>query len=129
MDRLSLSGLKARVRVGCTARERASDQILELDVDLFLPLARAGLRDDLAASVDYSALASRLRAELEGRAWRLIEAVAERAAALILDEFRVPRVAVRVRKRAWSGIAFAEVYLERGARRASRSNRAKNVVR
>ena len=71
MDRLSLSGLKTRVRVGCTTRERASAQILELDVDLFLPLARAGLRDDLTASVDYSALAVRLRAELEGRAWEI----------------------------------------------------------
>ena len=117
MDRLSISGLKARVRVGCTERERASAQSLELDVDLFLPLARAGLRDDLAASVDYAVLASRLRAEIEGRPWRLIEAVAERAAALILEEFRVPRAVVRVRKRAWSGIAFAEVSLERRARR------------
>jgi 7,8-dihydroneopterin aldolase/epimerase/oxygenase len=120
MDRLSLSGMKVRVRVGCTARERASAQILELDVDLFLPLTRAGLHDDLAASVDYSSLTAFLRAEIEGRAWRLIEAVAEKAASMILEKFHVPRVAVRVRKRALPGIAFAEVAVER---------RAKNVVR
>lgn len=112
-DRLSLMGLELWCRVGCTPEERAFPQRLELDVDLFLPLGPAGERDDLAATVDYAAVAARLKAVLEEGECRLAETLAERAAALVLAEFRVPSVAVRLRKRALPGLAFAEVSIAR----------------
>lgn len=112
-DRLSLIGLEVWTRVGCTAAERAFPQRLEVDVDLLLPLARAGTRDDMAATVDYAAVAARLKETLSAVEFRLAEAVAEQAAGLVLGEFRVPAVAVRVRKRALPGLAYAEVAITR----------------
>lgn len=114
-DRLSLIGLEVWCRVGCTAAERAFPQRLEVDADLFLPLARAGLKDDMAATVDYAAVAARLKEALERGEFRLAETVAERAAALILSGFPVPLAAVRVRKRALPGLAYAEVSVTRRA--------------
>ena len=113
MDRLSMVGLDVWVKVGCTAEERAFPQKVEVDVDLFLPLARAGKKDALAATVDYAAVAARLKERLETGEFRLAEAVAERAAALVLTEFPVRRVEVRVRKRALPGLSYAEVTLVR----------------
>jgi dihydroneopterin aldolase len=113
-DRLSIVGLEVWSRVGCTAAERAFPQRLEVDVDLFLPLRRAGETDDLAATVDYAAVAARVKAVLESGERRLAETLAERAAALVLKEFRVPAVRVNVRKRALPGIAHAEVSVLRG---------------
>jgi 7,8-dihydroneopterin aldolase/epimerase/oxygenase len=115
LDRLTLSGLELWCRVGCTAEERAFPQRVELDADLFLSLSRAGREDDLAASVDYAAVAARLKKVLETGEWRLAEALAERAAREILEGFPVPSVQVRVRKRALPGLAFAEVAVSRGA--------------
>lgn len=119
-DRLSLIGLEVWCRVGCTAAERAFPQRLDVDADLFLPLARAGVRDDMAATVDYALVAARLKDVLSAGEFRLAEAVAERAAALVLKEFRVPQVAVRVRKRALPGLAYAEVAVTRGVSKARR---------
>ena len=113
MDRLSIVGLEIWAKVGCTPEERAFPQKLEIDVDLFLPLARAGTRDDLSATVDYAALAAALKEVLETGEFRLAEAVAERAAALVLKRFPVRRVETRVRKRALPGISHAEVGLTR----------------
>lgn len=118
MDRLSIIGLEIWARVGCTAEERAFPQRLEVDVDLFLPLERAGRTDDMAATVDYADAAGRLKRGLEGGEFRLAEAVAERAAGLVLKTFKLRQVAVRVRKRALPGISFAEVALVRENRRA-----------
>lgn len=113
VDRLSLIGLEVWCRVGCTAEERTFPQRLDVDADLFLPLARAGARDDMAGTVDYAAVAARLKETLSRGEFRLAEAVAERAAALVLKEFRVPEVCVRVRKRALPGLAYAEVSITR----------------
>jgi 7,8-dihydroneopterin aldolase/epimerase/oxygenase len=108
-DRLSLIGLELWCRVGCTPEERAFPQRVELDADLFFPLGPAGKKDDLTATVDYAAVAARLKKVLEAGECRLAETLAERAAELILKEFRVPSTEVRVRKRALPGLSFAEV--------------------
>jgi dihydroneopterin aldolase len=113
-DRLSLVGLELWCRVGCTAQERAFPQRVELDADLFLPLARAGRGDDLSATVDYAAVAGRLKRSLEAGECRLAETLAEKAAALVLKEFKTVRaVSVRLRKRALPGLAYAEVAVTR----------------
>jgi dihydroneopterin aldolase len=112
-DRLSLLSLEVWCRVGCTAEERAFPQRLELDADLFLPLAEAGRKDDMAATVDYAAVAARLKAALEEGSCRLAETLAERAAEVVLKEFRVPSVVIRLRKRALPGLGCAEVSLSR----------------
>jgi FolB domain-containing protein len=113
MDRLSVIGLEIWTRVGCSKEERAFPQRLDLDVDLFLPLEPAGRRDDIKRTVDYAALAARLKKELERETFRLAETVAERAAAIALSFSLVHSAEVRVRKRALPGIAHAEVALTR----------------
>jgi dihydroneopterin aldolase len=114
MDTLAIIGLDAWTRVGCTAEERAFPQRLELDAVMELPLAAAGRRDDMAGTVDYAAVAAALASWTGKGEFRLAEAVAEGAAALILKEFRrVRRVTIRIRKRALPGIRHAEVTLTR----------------
>lgn len=123
MDRLSIIGLEAWARVGCTSRERGFPQRIEIDADLFLPLTASGRGDDLASSVDYAAVAARLKTEAEKGDCRLIETLAHRAAKIILGEFNVLRTTVRVRKRALPGIAWAEVAVERSSRIPRRPRR------
>jgi dihydroneopterin aldolase len=115
-DRLSIVGLEVWARVGCTAEERGFPQRLEVDADLYLPLARAGQQDDLSLSVDYAAVVRRLSEVLAGGEFRLVESLTEKAADVILGEFPVSRTVVRVRKRALPGIAFMEIAVERRGR-------------
>ena len=113
MDKLSVAGVELWVRVGCTAEERAFAQRLELDFSLAIDLAEAGKKDDIAKTVDYAEAVEILRKSLPKKTYRLAEAVAERAAELLLKRYGVSAVEVRVRKRALAGIDYAEVVITR----------------
>jgi 7,8-dihydroneopterin aldolase/epimerase/oxygenase len=113
MDNVFIEGLELWTRVGCTAQERFTPQRLEMDVTMEAPLHAAGQKDDLRLTVDYAAVAERLRKRIEPKIYKLVEAVAEEASALILKEFKVNAVALRVRKFALPGMAGAGVEIRR----------------
>ena len=56
-DRIRISGLRVVGFHGVLAAEREEGQQFLVDLDLRLPLGRAGANDDLAATVDYGTLA------------------------------------------------------------------------
>lgn len=100
-DRLSLLGMRFRGRHGVLPAEKLNEQPFEVDVVLHADLGEAAERDDLAATVDYSAVFDSVRAIVEGPSFDLIEAVAAAIAAAVLadpDLARVDAVEVRVRK-------------------------------
>lgn len=100
MDRITLAGFRLFTHVGCTPEERKVGQHLEFDVDVFLDARAAGRADDIDASVDYAKLFEVVRDAVTRGESKLLEAVAERAAAAVLAMPRVERVVVRVRKEA-----------------------------
>jgi dihydroneopterin aldolase len=54
MDRVILSGIRCRLRVGVTPDERRAPQDCEVDVELECDLSRAMQTDDLHDSLDYA---------------------------------------------------------------------------
>src|SRR5262245_39588427 len=62
LDRLTLRGLRARGRHGVHDFERRQDQEFVVDAVLGIDTRRAAAGDDLADTVDYGGLASRLSA-------------------------------------------------------------------
>jgi dihydroneopterin aldolase len=97
-DRIRLHGLRFDGRHGVFAEERARSQPFVVDVDLSVDLARAGEHDDLALTVDYGAVARRVRDIVEGESVQLIETLAERIAAVLLATTVASVVWVRVAK-------------------------------
>ncbi|MBI4226896.1 MAG: dihydroneopterin aldolase [Candidatus Omnitrophica bacterium] len=83
-DRILIEGLRCQAHVGVTVEERRRRQRLLLDLTLATPLARAGQRDDLTATVDYARAAALAKRIAEGRPAKLVEAIAERVAAALL---------------------------------------------
>jgi dihydroneopterin aldolase len=100
MDRLSLKGMTFWGYTGVYPEEQERGQQFEVDVDLHLDLRQAAEADDLAATVDYGALFTRVQQVVEGRRFRLIEALAGAVAEEVLAAAgpAVEEVAVRVRK-------------------------------
>ncbi|MFD0773254.1 dihydroneopterin aldolase [Streptomonospora algeriensis] len=98
LDRIRLSGLRARGYHGVLDHERRDGQDFVVDVGLGLDLAEAGRSDALADTVHYGELADRLVEVVQGEPVRLIETLAERLAAVCLSEPRVRRVEVTVHK-------------------------------
>jgi dihydroneopterin aldolase len=97
-DAVFLEGLHFYAYHGVNPEERAAGQRFLVDVELEADLRAAGQRDDLAATINYSAVYKRVRAIVEGPPRRLIEALAEELAAALLAEFPAEAVTVAVRK-------------------------------
>jgi dihydroneopterin aldolase len=96
-DRLELSGVRCRCRIGVPDWERKSKQKIVLDLEAETDLEKAGRSDALEHSVDYHALEERLRAVAERGERKLLESLAEDLAdtALGFDErIAVVRIAV-----------------------------------
>lgn len=98
-DQVFLHGMAFEGRHGVSDEERSEPQVIELDVELDVDLRPAGTSDELARTVDYSAVFEICRAQVEERSHHLLEALGEQIAAEILGAFAsVQRAVVIVRK-------------------------------
>jgi dihydroneopterin aldolase len=100
-DRLGLVNMHFEGRHGVLAEERAQAQPFEVDAELYLDLAPAGLADDLSLTADYRGVFEICRNVVEGPSVKLIETLAETIATRLLSRFEasaVSEVVVRVRK-------------------------------
>ena len=96
LDKIVLSGLEFHARHGVFESETHLGARFVVDVELFLPLTGD---DDLAATVDYSAVYDLVQAHVTGTRYYLIEALAHRLVTVLLDaQPLVQMVLVRVHK-------------------------------
>jgi dihydroneopterin aldolase len=99
MDRVSLQALQCYGYHGVFPEENKLGQRFIIDLDLDLDLARAGRNDDLFATVNYAEIAERVKQIIEGPPFKLVEAVAEAVAAMLLREYPlIQEVHVRLTK-------------------------------
>lgn len=97
-DSIRLTGLQAMAHHGVLDFERANGQLFIVDLVLWLPLGPAGLSDDLTKTVHYGNLADAVVGAVERDPVDLIETVAERVAAVVLENPLVGTVEVTVHK-------------------------------
>lgn len=97
-DRITLTGLRVHGRHGVHDYERRSGQEFVVDATVWLDLAAAAATDELAATLDYAALAQRAAKIVAGDPCDLIETVAARLADDVLTDQRVHCVEITVHK-------------------------------
>ncbi|HLE96552.1 MAG TPA: dihydroneopterin aldolase, partial [Candidatus Thermoplasmatota archaeon] len=95
---ITLAGIRLWTHVGCTVEERKVGQHLELDLVVEGDFRAAGREDDIASSVDYAKAFEAVSGAVAGKEAKLLETVAERAAAALLGMPGVRAATVRVRK-------------------------------
>ncbi|MFC0445315.1 dihydroneopterin aldolase [Pseudidiomarina halophila] len=98
MDKVFVKGLRADALIGVYEWEHEQRQPLLFDLTMDWDQAAAAASDALADALDYDALSKAVVKLVESRPRQLIETVAEEVAQLILNEFQVPSVKVRVSK-------------------------------
>jgi dihydroneopterin aldolase len=97
-DCIRLCGMSFYGYHGVTAAEKETGGLFEVDCELEADLADAGSSDRLADTIDYHRVYDVVRETVEGKAFSLLEGLAGRLAAKILDTFPIYRVTLRVRK-------------------------------
>jgi dihydroneopterin aldolase / 2-amino-4-hydroxy-6-hydroxymethyldihydropteridine diphosphokinase len=98
LDQIRLLGVTAWGRHGVLDHERRDGQEFSIDAVLHLDTSAAAATDDLAATVDYGALATRIADLVRGEPVDLIETLAARIAAGCLESPGVVAVDVAVHK-------------------------------
>lgn len=117
MDIVYIHDLRIEATIGVYDWERRIRQQLMVDLDLANDNRKAAVRDDIHDTIDYGAVATRVRAFVEGSEFQLIETLAERIAEILIGEFKVPWVRVKINKQgAVRGVRDVGVVIERGRR-------------
>lgn len=112
--RLFVRDLVVLCRIGVEEEERRTPQRVRIGLDLTVAESPEPLGDDPAGVVCYGELTRRVRAAATARPVRLVETLAERLAAVCLEDARVRSARVRVEKPdVFADAAAAGVEIER----------------
>ena len=98
MDIVFIRQLRVDTVIGVYEWERSIKQTLILDLELASDNRRAAANDTIADAVDYAAIAARTLLFVERSRFRLLESLAEELVALIMLEFDIPWVRLRISK-------------------------------
>ncbi len=116
-DIIYLTDLRVETVIGIFDWERRIRQTVSIDLEMAADIRRAAATDSIEDTLNYKAVAKRLIAFVEASQFQLVETLAERIAQIVLEEFNVPWVRVRLNKR--GAVRFAQdvgVIIERGNR-------------
>jgi dihydroneopterin aldolase len=97
-DTIFLSGLTAECIIGIWDWERKVKQKVVIDLEMAADIRKAASSDHIDDTLDYKKVSKRLQQFVEASEFQLVETLTDRIAQLILTEFDVPAVKVRLNK-------------------------------
>ncbi|HKQ83444.1 MAG TPA: dihydroneopterin aldolase [Steroidobacteraceae bacterium] len=116
MDKIFLSALTTECIVGIWDWERRVKQRIVLDIEMASDIRRAAATDRIEDTLDYKKVSKRILAFVEASQYQLVETLAEHIARLIVLEFGVSWVRVRLNKQgAIRGARDVGIEIERRA--------------
>jgi len=98
LDTIFLHGLKCHCVIGVWEWEKRITQTLVLDIDLGTDIRQSAKTDKLQDTLNYKKIAERVIEFAESSRFDLIETLIEKIAALIIDEFDVAWLRIKLDK-------------------------------
>jgi len=115
MDIIYLNDLRIDTVIGIYDWERRIKQTVVLDLEMGADIRQAAASDHIDDTLNYKAVAKRIIGFVEESEFQLVETLAEKVAEIILGEFNVPWVRIRLNKQgAVRGARDVGVIIERG---------------
>lgn len=115
LDRVFISDLRIDTIIGIYDWERQVRQTVSLDIEMAHDNAMAAQTDDIQFALNYKAVAKRVITFIETSEFLLVETLAEKTAELIMEEFSVPWLKIKLHKPgALRGARDVGVMIERG---------------
>jgi len=115
MDLVLIEGLEVRTVIGIYDWEREIRQTVRLDLEMAWDISKAGVTDNIEDTLDYKSVSKRLINFVEKSEFGLIEALAEHCAKIVMTEFDVPWLRLKLSKPgAVRGSENVAVHIERG---------------
>ena len=98
MDIIFLHDLKVETVIGIWDWERKIRQTVAIDLEMSADIRKAAESDNVDDTLNYKEVAKRVQKFVGDSEFQLVETMAEKIAEIILTEFEVPWVDVRVNK-------------------------------
>ncbi len=97
-DKVFIEALEIETLIGIYDWERRIRQTLQFDIEMAFDNRKPAASDDIADTLNYKAVSKRLVEYVSASSFGLVETLAERCAAIILDEFAVSQVRLKLSK-------------------------------
>jgi len=97
-DTIFLSDLRVETVIGIWDWERKIRQTVSVDLEMGADIRRAAEADEIEQTLNYKLVAKRVQQFIADSEFKLVETMAEKVAGIILEEFEVPWVLVRINK-------------------------------
>jgi len=115
MDLVFIEDLRIETVIGIYDWERKIRQVVALDLEMAFDNRKPAASDDIGDTLNYKAVSKRMIAFVESSSFQLVETLAERCAQIVLDEFKVSWVRLKLSKPgAVRGSKAVGVVIERG---------------
>jgi dihydroneopterin aldolase len=114
-DQIRIEQLEVFARVGVTKNERAKRQRIALSITIWPTERFEHLHDDIARTVNYSAVCTAAREFISGRSDKLIETLAAGLASHLLRTFPIQKIRIELRKFVLPHAQYASVTVTRTA--------------
>jgi 2-amino-4-hydroxy-6-hydroxymethyldihydropteridine diphosphokinase len=129
MDKVFIEGLEIEALIGIYDWERRIRQPLQFDIEMAFDNRRPAASDAIADTLDYKAVSKRLIEFVSQSGFGLVETLAERCASLILNEFAVTQLRLKLSKPgAVRGARAVGVIIERSREPAPRAGQGAGDV-
>ena len=97
-DSISLRELKVETVIGVWDWERKIRQTVCIDLEMGADIRRAAKTDSIDDTLNYKAVSKRVQQFVADSEFQLVETMAEKIAEVVLREFELPWIQVRVSK-------------------------------
>lgn len=97
-DTIFLHELKVETIIGIWDWERKIRQTVSIDLEMGADIRRAAETDSIDDTLNYKAVAKRVQQFVADSEFQLVETLTEKIAELVLQEFEIPWIQVRVSK-------------------------------
>jgi len=117
MDIIFLSDLKIEAIIGIYDWERETKQTIGINLEMATDIRKAAEHDHIDCTLDYKSVAKRLISFVETSEFQLVETLAEQITQIVITEFSVPWVRLRLSKPgAIRGAKDVGILIERGTK-------------
>lgn len=99
MDIVFIEDLRVDTVIGIFDWEREIRQTVSIDLEMAFNIRKAAATDDIAHTLDYKAVGKRIISFVEAASYQLVETLAEEIAGIVLREFEVSEVKLKLNKR------------------------------
>ena len=98
MDKIILTDLRIDAVIGIWDWEKRNPQTISLDLEMQIDTKKASQLDSIEDALDYKAVSKRVKQFIQASQFNLIETLAENVAKIILEEFDVQWLKLRISK-------------------------------